>query len=355
MKKLVYLLMMVIGATFTSCEPMDDVHAEIDEIIATDPLVGILEYTLTEEDYTAMGLKNEYFASVDSANIEITEYLGETYPLWGSKSLASITANVANPLIEVDEAVEYTVTEEDYVALGFDFKNFDSADDMVRFLSNKFPDAETGETVELTYEYYSGSTNTETKRFVKAQNTWFPAVLLEKGDYNEMGQRYANFSNREDAENLLPNFLKLRFPYALEGEKRAVIYDLHLGGGKTKEILQLLDFNGLKWTTTGGVIEMLLQYGHNGEVWEPDNTIIYTLTPADYTLTGNGKYGNFNYWDQDDYDAAFENIITVLEARFPEAEIGQKFLVYFIGYAGAPATYSVNVIVNDEGEFVLNE
>jgi len=357
MKKLVYLLMMVIGATFTSCDPMDDIHAEIDEIIATDPLVGTLEYTLTEEDYTAMGLDNEYFASIDSANIEIPAYLDETYPLWGYQSLASITANIANPLIEVGEAVAYTVTEEDYLALNFKYKNFDSSDDMVRFLNYKFPQAEGGDAVELTYKYYSsGNTSDETKLYVKADNTWVVPYTLTDEDYEEMGQgRYKNFSNREDAEEIIPNFLRLKYPYALKGDTETILYNLHIGNGNTIEVIQIFNYDGQKWSTTAGVVEMVLQYGHNGTAWEPDNTIIYTLTPADYALTGNEQYGNFNYWDQDDYDAAFENIVTILEARFPEAETGQKFLVYFIGYAGSPATYSVNVIVNDEGEFVLNE
>lgn len=346
---------MLVGVSFTSCEPMDDIHAEIDQIIATDPLVGTLEYTLTEEDYTAIGLEDTYFASVDSANIEIPNFLAETYPLWGNKSLASITANVANPLIEVNEATIYEVSDEDYDELNFRFGNFDSPDDLVRFLNYKFPEAETGDAVELTYKYYSGSVSTETNVFVRAQETWMQAVLLEREDYTEMGQRFPNFSNREDAESLLPYFLGLEFPYAQAGDTKAVIYDLHVGGGNTIEILQILNYDGLQWSTRGGVVEMVLQFGHNGVTWEPDNTIIYNLTPADYELTGNGRFGNFNYWDQDDYDAAFENIITVLETRFPEAEVGQKFLVYFFGYAGSVATYSVNIIVNEDGEFVINE
>lgn len=348
--------MMCIGVTLTSCEPMEDIHAEIDEVIATDPLVGTLEYTLTEDDYTALDLENDYFASIDSANILIPTYLEETYPLWGNKSLASITANVANPLLEVDEAVTYTVTEGDYSELNFKYGNFDSADDMVKLLNHKFPEAETANAVELTYEYYSsGERTTETNLFVRTQDTWLQPYIFTDEDYTEMGQgRYKNFSNRGDAESIIPNFLKLKYPYARKGDSKTVLYDLHIGGGNTVEILQKFTYDGLQWSTPGGVLEMVLQYGHNGTTWEPDNTIVYTLTPADYELTGN-SYPNFNYWDQDDYDAAFEKIITVLETRFPEAEVGQKFFVYFVGYSGSPATYSVNIIVNEDGEFVLNE
>ena len=54
MKKLIYLLA-VAGLAFTSCDPLEDVNAQIDAI-PDEPNVGAFEYTLTDEDYATLEL-----------------------------------------------------------------------------------------------------------------------------------------------------------------------------------------------------------------------------------------------------------------------------------------------------------
>lgn len=352
----------MVGLVFTSCEPMEDIHERIGSDIDRT-VVGQANVVLEGDDYAEFGddevEENEYFNSIEQANQLIPDYLSATYPVWGSGSIANVEVNMLNPEYTqqtVEESFEYEVTEEDYEALEFRFPNFSRESHISQFLDYKYPDAESGTVVELTYDYYSGgSTTTRTTTHVLVGDDWEEALTLERSDYIEMGESYPNFSSRADAVADLGVYLGRMFPYAQPGDTRAVIYDLHIGGGNTIEIVETFTYNGDRWTAPNEVISTVLQFGHNGSEWEPDNTIVYTLTAADYAMVGNSQYGNFNYWDEDDYEEAFEKIVTILETRFPDAEPGQKFVVNFLGYAGSVSTYTERIIVNENGEFVRNE
>ena len=79
MKKLIYLLA-VAGLAFTSCDPLEDVNAQIDAI-PDEPNVGAFEYTLTDEDYATLELGYGSFDSEDQAKDLIPGLLEDLYPL----------------------------------------------------------------------------------------------------------------------------------------------------------------------------------------------------------------------------------------------------------------------------------
>lgn len=368
MKKSYYLLMMFLGLAVTSCEPMEDIHDELDARLDARPNFGNVEFTFSDEDYDALDLSFGNFSSIEDANEMIPGYLSTLYPVLGEGSIANVTVDIFNPAIEVENFTEYEVTSEEYTELGFRYGNFDSADDMVTFLDYKYPDAEEGDAVELTYVYYAGSASTRTTTHVYNGETWVQVTTLERADYTEMGESFPNFSNREDAIADLSNWLRLRFPYAQEGDQNTVMFDRHIGSGNTVKNLETFTFNGTRWTAEGSVVQTTLQFGHNGSEWEPDNTIQYTLQPADFAAIGAaltdvypdpawsaGNYSNFdrrlgnrNYWSD---EMLLEAVNIALDRIAPNAEEGQKYVVSFAIYDGSAGTESISVI-KQGGEWV---
>ena len=369
MKKSIYLLMMSFGLVFTACEPMEDIHDDLDARLDARPNFGNVEFTFSDDDYEALDLDFGNFSTVEDANEMIPGYLSTLYPVLGEGSIANVTVDIYNPAVEVENFSEVEVTEEEYTELGFKYGNFDSADDMIKYLDYKFPDAAEGDAVELTYEYYAGSTSTRTTTHVYDGETWAQVETLTKEDYTEMGERFPNFNNREDAIADLSNWLRLRYPYAQEGDVKTVMYARHIGGGKTVKNLDTFTFNGTKWTADGSVVQTTLQFGHNGSEWEPDNTIQYTLEAADFAAIGAaltekypdpawsaGNYSNFdrrvgnrNYWSE---EMLLEAVNIALDRIAPNAEEGQKYVVSFAIYDGSAGTESLSVI-KQGGEWVL--
>ena len=83
MKKTVYLLMAFIGIALTSCEPMEDIHNQIDAQIE-GAAAGSVDFTLTEDNYKKdLGLNYANFNSVADAKELIPGLLSDLYPSLG--------------------------------------------------------------------------------------------------------------------------------------------------------------------------------------------------------------------------------------------------------------------------------
>lgn len=89
MKKIL-LLITVFTLVFTSCDPLEDINAEIDAA-TNNPIVGDVIYTLTAEDYESLDLSKSYFDDNDIAKAMIPAFLTDKYPVWGNKSSAFIS------------------------------------------------------------------------------------------------------------------------------------------------------------------------------------------------------------------------------------------------------------------------
>lgn len=370
MKKLVYLIILILGVTFTGCEPMEEIHEEVDARLEQETAnAGTVAITLTEEDYEELGVDNPYFTSFDEANDVLPDFLAEEYPVLERGSIANVTAEVAEPFDSSLNNEVYEVTSEDYDEMGLKYGNFDNQADIFVFLNLRFADAEVGTLVELTYEWYSGSTQTVTNNFIKTgEDSWSQVLVLEKEDYQAMEEAYANFDSRKEAMQKLPIYLNRLYPYAAVGDTEDVLFEVHIGGGDTDSFLKKFTFDGTRWQ---GSFVTTLQFGHNGGEWEPDNTITYTLTPADFTYIGEqladvyddpawsaGNYNNFdrrkgnrNYWSD---EMLLEAVGLVLDRMHPSAEEGQKYVVSFDIYDGSAGTESISVIKQD-GLWILNE
>ena len=146
MKKSVYYLMFLMGVLLTGCEPMEDIHEEVDQRIENTPIEGVTEYTLTEEDYDDLDIPNQ-FNSLEEASALIPQLLSERYPVWGNGSLAQVTFNLNAPNTPED----HTVSEAGYEAVGLDRNYFTSTTEIKDYLEMQFPQAMLNEYVKLTY------------------------------------------------------------------------------------------------------------------------------------------------------------------------------------------------------------
>ena len=64
MKKIIFYLV-ILGAVFTGCNPMDDINSDLDAVETV--IVGDAEYTLTDEDYDDLDKSFGNFDSEDEA------------------------------------------------------------------------------------------------------------------------------------------------------------------------------------------------------------------------------------------------------------------------------------------------
>lgn len=378
MKKTFYLLFMFIGLVFTSCEPMEDIHDEIDAEIE-GKVAGTASYTLEEDDYKeTLDLSFANFNNVEQAKELIPTVLEDVFPSFGAESSVNVTFDIYAPKRDEKSLIVYEATDADYDTYGDDsYANFDAMWQVFDLIEDKFADAADRTLVSLTYDYYDGGRTERNDGFLLVDGEWIYALGFTEEDYNAMGESYTNFSNEDEAEAKIPVFLAemVKYEPAQEGTIVPVMYKIYQkdyddidGDGVTVDdpdteeeegesleysFVKYFIFDGANWVVYNNLLTETVQFGHDGNEWVPDNTIAYTLTNADYELVDNGKYYNFDYWDADDIQAAYNKIITILEARFPDAEVGQKFLVTYKGYNGSTNAYTAKFIVNQDGDIVL--
>ncbi len=404
MKKLLYIASLFL-LVFTACEPMEDVYKEIDEAnaqkIADEKYFAartVLDtvYALVDDDYalsTNEDLKKyKSFSSKVTAKDNLAQILdakmvyGEmavdykvSYKFYRG-SLAYIKAYLKY-LDEVAQLTAYELTKEDYDSMGEEkgqpgkYDNFSdkvpAADYLPDFLKTKFPDAKADDIVVVTYKFYDGKgvTNiTENWQFdgtVWAENpdagpkapelpTDVKIYEMVKADYNSMGFKYPNFSDSNKANDYLPTFLKIKFPYAKEGAKYLVVYDFY--GKKKKDDEKKSTFKqATEYTLTDGVWKpyakvtmqtSVMNYNIEEKMWiyviptkfvftDEASTQNITLTDKDYELTGDGKYKNFylkNMSESQVNATVLEKLTKILKVNYSDIELNTVVEVTFRTY-----------------------
>lgn len=203
-----------------------------------------------------------------------------------------------------------------------------------------------------------GTTDSKGMYFQLVEGSWKAmdgVYYLSTADYDSMGTqsgapgRYNNFSNSTAPENYLPTFLSTMDPYAQEEDNLIIMYKYFAGSTEVKGNLYTV-VDG-QWTPNA----LVMQFGHDGNNWVPDNTIKYTLTSADYALVGNDRYGNFDVRGgkaEESIESRLEKINTILLNNFPGMAEGQKFVVSYNVYSGANEVWETKVILTG-GVYVL--
>lgn len=330
MKKLIYLFLSI-AFVFTSCNPLEDIDAALEESTKLDGIVGDISYTLTTEDYTedvddgGFGFSNEYFTSLSDVENLMPAFISKKYPALGAtfvdgkidqKSLAVITYNLSDPI----EINNYTASADDYAAIGLTSLN--SKDDYNKLLSLKFPGVQAGTIVELTYK----------------SNPTIISYTLTDADYDLVGNgRFDNFDIRTgradetiDARRLkIQTILLNNFPSAAIGDKYKVAYKA---------------FND-SFNTVDLEMEVIL----TDNAPDPNRVTDYTLTDADFALVGNGQFNNFDIRQgraEETIEARRAKIETILLNNFPSAVDGDIYNVTYAVWEGFNSTRTMLVVKN---------
>lgn len=379
MKKIIYCLI-VLGITLVGCNPNEDIYNKIDA--QETAITGDVTLTLTDEDYEELELNFGNFSSVDDAKAMIPGLLSDKYPVWGKGSSALVSFELYSPKREEKSLIRYTVTDQDYDDLGHRFNNFDRESEIFEFLEWKYPSPADRTLVSLTYDFYSGSTNTFNNGYLYINGAWEAMIGFTDDEYNIMGEGFPNFSSEDEAAEKTAIFLKdkLKFDGYEAGDIVGTMYKLYTTDvddldedGRTDDrttysYVKYFIFDGVNWSEYNDVIMETIQFGHDGTKWVPDNTIKYTLTGADVTFISNefidkypgpadnvGFFGSFdrrsgssNYWSDAMLLEAFNALLDNLN---PSAEEGQKYVLTFVVYTGSTGNESKSVIKTG-GEWV---
>ena len=379
MKK-IFLLLTVFSMVFASCDPLEDINAEIDA--QETSIEGNVVFTMSDDDYTVVEKSFGNFNSEAEAKELIPTLLLDKYPVWGNKSSALVTFKLYNKKNDEKSLIVYTAKSSDYTDAGLRFTTISNDAQMAQLLDHLYPSPANRVLVSLTYDKYdSGVTIRDVNDgFIYSNGAWEKSSGITSDEYKAMGESRAQFSNEDEALVKIPVFLKNKFAYNApsKGDIEGVMYKLYVtdnqdvdGDGSTKDrtvysYVVFYIYDGINWSKYNNTIESTIQFGHDGNTWVPDNTIKYTLIRnADYEymasqltapeydgLKGNlATYGDFDYnWSDAQINFA---LILFLEHLDPNAAEGQKYLLTYVVYDNGENDYNKSFIKTN-GAWVIN-
>ncbi|MGJ8743348.1 hypothetical protein [Polaribacter sp.] len=369
MKKIL-LLLTVFTMVFTSCDPLEDINAEVDAI--DNPIVGDVVFTMTEDDYKVVNKSFNNFDDEEEAKELIPTLLNDKYPAWGNKSSATVTFKRYNKKNDEKSLIVYTVQNSDYGNAGLSYSSISSDSQMNQLLNYLYPTPEDRVLISLTYaKYDSGITTTVENGFIYSNGNWEESMGITLDEYKAMGESREQFSNEDEALVKIPIFLKNKLAYEgpTSGDIQGVMYKLYVtdyqdidGDGRTNDsavysFVVFYTYDGIDWVKYDNNVNETIQFGHDGTTWVPDNTIKYTLvrnadyeymasqlTGAEYaSLIGNlAGYGDFDYnWSSAQIEYALTLLLDHLD---PDAAEGQKYILTYVIYDNGENDYQTSFI-----------
>lgn len=161
MKKVIYLLV-VVATVFTGCNPLEDINNEIDAL-PQDPNVGSFEYTVTDEDYSALELGFGSFDSELQVKELVPALLSDLYPLYGQGSSVLVNYNLyignAEGVSDFTSSDVYSFTNSDYATTGSDafgfYPNVNATSQIPDVLAAQIATPTEGQVVLAKYKQYT--------------------------------------------------------------------------------------------------------------------------------------------------------------------------------------------------------
>ncbi|MCK4676948.1 MAG: hypothetical protein KAT48_02340 [Bacteroidales bacterium] len=375
MKKFV-LINSIIALMFlvSSCEDyqliMDELEDQKDaekaeQLTNVNKVPVVPVYTLTEDDY-ALSTNSDIAEFMNfSASATPEEFLGLILDIkfLGSKGdQMRVTYDYyrgSNDKTKyIKDPVEYELTDADYDAMGTasgepgKYNNFSSStlpgDFLPDWLATTYPNATEEASMKIIYEYYAGGTDTRYSLFYKLDGVWqivdVDTYELSSDDYDSMGEpgNYNNFSFSVPHGDYLPVFLKLKFPYATEGDSKVIMYKYYSSSSGNTYVYAAEYFcDGITWAVYASTIAATSPFKFNGDNWVIVPPITYqfttaahnkeyTVTDDDYDAVGNGTYNNFESSDE----VVQGKLITILKMSVEDAVIGDVYKVNYKYYVG---------------------
>ena len=287
MKFLNILSLIIALAIIQGCNPLE---TEIDELAIPTTVAADLDYTLTGDDYDFVEKSFGNFGSEDEAKELIPSILKENWPQFGNGASALVHYDIFDP-IRINDEIDSTLTDEDYVALEQDFGTLSSQGDI--FDAVEYVHATPGENdvVTLTYEWFCfgcPDQGTQTSKLTYYDGRWYNAYVPTTEDYTFMGQSFPNFDSRSTGKNRIAKLLDTRYLFDDAGTIRTSVFVYTFVDDDDErqfvDFMAVFQYDGEVWQPYQDVIQQSLQLGHDGSTWVPDNTI-------KYSLTGDGLYG----------------------------------------------------------------
>lgn len=161
MKRIVYVLALLVGVIFTGCDPLEDINNDIDSI--DDPVIAEVEYTLTADDYAELDLTFGSFSSDEDARTMLPDFLAGKYPYFGEGSSAVVTYDLyvgnAEGVSDFTGADIYEFTNSDYATAGSDafgfYPDVNATDQIPAILDMQVASPVDGQMVLAKYDQYT--------------------------------------------------------------------------------------------------------------------------------------------------------------------------------------------------------
>lgn len=351
MKNSIYLLMMFLGLALTSCEPMEDIHDDLDARLDNRAIEGMAEYTLTDDDYDDLDVQFGNFSSLEEAGALIPQLLTEKFPVWGQGSLAQVTFDLYDPI----NPENYTVVDADFTAIGLNRNYFTKTSEIKNFLRFQFPQAQANDYVRLSYKTLAVEMSHD----------------ISNDDFDEIGDqladtypdpassaaRYSNFDRREGRDAYWSNEMILEAINVVLNENYSAVE------GQTYEVsYRIYDGNS-------GVESMKVRY--NGSAYVQFGAMAHDISNSDFDFIGAefseeypvpassaAQYNNFDrradrdaYWND---EMILEAVNALLMETYPDASEGAQFNVSYRIYTGSAGSDLISVVL-ENGEYVINE
>ncbi len=398
MKKLIYLFAFALVAF--GCEEYNDQFEGYDD--NSTELVENLSYTLTDEDYESIGGDpGDYynFSSYAPAANYIPDFLAEKYPTLDVNSAVNVTYNYYRGGLDyldyLTEATSYELTTADYDSMGEEsgqpgkYNNFDSStppeDYLPAFFSSKYTNAQNGDLVFVTYKFYSGGVTDVSEYYEFDGSTWdaievdlpegVTSYTLSSDDYDSMGENYGqpgkynNFDSSMSPGSYLPTFLSLKFPYAMEDARFALIYKYYSSEATSNRATEYTKTTE-GWTAYQSTIEKTDQFLKTSTGWIFDPSVLFTMSSDDYQIIvdyvkseygseyidsygtqefyfGAGAYyENFDFRDGK-FDSSFSSGLEAAKAGIAEALLPNKYPNAVTQVSGVDVMYLVTIATYD--------
>ncbi|VAV82980.1 hypothetical protein MNBD_BACTEROID02-266 [hydrothermal vent metagenome] len=297
MKRIIYLLV-IVGATFTGCNPIEDIYKNIDA--QDNPVVGSAEYILTADDYDALDLGFGNFSSVDDAKAALPAFISNLYPHWGAGSSVIIGYDLyignAEGVSDFTSSDVYQLTTADYATSGSDafgfYPNVNPDDFIPNILDAAIVGSVDGDIILAKYDQYFndpvvGLANVVSYNFAGSMEGWTTAEEFGSDDVWTSQTGYVQGNSYFGGQVANTEWL-VSPSIDLTGESNLKF-----------QITQELDFAG-----DASLLKILVSTDYSGDVLTATWNEITLANPATGTMASSEDY-DFSAYDGQIINMAF--------------------------------------------------
>ncbi len=286
-KALVYIILGIL--LFASCDPNKEIYEEMDN--REKPYSEMLEITLKDADYTAIKTYNLPAAlnTTDSNNVKAidtyksfsTSRPADKYvPEFLKKSFIALdSASQIKINYSFDHSAIFAATEIFITPSEMNFTTSSEANTYIKANILNTIQAIEGSRCVVKYKLVGLEARIYYYYTANAWTTPTNSYVLTKDDFASFGSSYSNFSSTMLPSAYLPTFLKIKYPYAKQGDIKELIYDYY--GTTTQTHVNKYFYKDGAWSSLEQKSDIFF---NNGEAWFFDPTVRYTMVKADYQI-----------------------------------------------------------------------